>query len=163
MTLQIFSQVALTCFDPIATEEFYTKHFGFKRARVAPLPDGDRIVFIKMSDSAFYLELFKAREERSVPLPTNDGPQYPSVRHLAFKVDNVDAKLAQMGADAKITLGPLNFDDYIPGWRTVWIADPDGRIVEISQGFADQDNPPPLEAELACRMAQPASVANIGF
>jgi glyoxylase I family protein len=146
MTLQIFSQVALTCKDPIATEKFYTQHFGFQRARVAKLPDGDQIVFIKMSDSAFYFELFQAKEERSILPATNDGPQYPSVRHLAFKVDNVDAKLAEMGNDAKITLGPLNFDDYIPGWRTVWIADPDGNIVEISQGFIDQDNPPPLKA-----------------
>lgn len=146
MTLQIFSQVALTCKDPIGTEKFYTKHFGFKRARVAKLPDGDQIVFIKMIDSAFYLELFQAKEESPVPPPTNDGPQYPGVRQLAFKVDSVDAKLAQMGDDAKITLGPLNFDDYIPGWRTVWIADPDGNIVEISQGFVDEDNPPPLDA-----------------
>ena len=146
MTLQIFSQVALTCKDPIATEKFYTKHFGFKRARVAKLPDGDQIVFIKMIDSAFYLELFQAKEESPVPPPTNDGPQYPGVRQLAFKVDSVDAQLAQMGDDAKITLGPLNFDDYIPGWRTVWIADPDGNIVEISQGFVDEDNPPPLDA-----------------
>jgi glyoxylase I family protein len=28
----------------------------------------------------------------------------------------------------------------------VWIADPDGRIVEISQGFTDEENPPPMEA-----------------
>jgi glyoxylase I family protein len=140
MTLQIFSQVALTCQDPIATEKFYTKHFGFRRARVANLPNGDRIVFIKMGDSAFYFELFQAQEASPVPPPTSDGAQYPSVRHLAFKVDNVDAKLAEIGADAKITLGPINFDDYIPGWRTVWIADPDGRIVEISQGFVDEDN-----------------------
>jgi glyoxylase I family protein len=139
MTLQIFSQVALTCEDPITTEKFYTKHFGFRRARVANLPNGDRIVFIKMGDCAFYFELFQAQEALPVPPPTNDGAQYPSVRHLAFKVDNVDAKLAEMGADAKITLGPLNFDDYIPGWRTVWIADPDGRIVEISQGFVDEE------------------------
>ena len=145
MTLQIFSQVALTCQDPIATEKFYSKYFGFKRARVAELPDGDRIVFLKMMDSAFYLELFKAKEESPVPSPTNDGPQYPGVRQLAFKVESVDAKLTEMGDDAKITLGPLNFDDYIPGWRTVWIADPDGNIVEISQGFVDQVNPPPLE------------------
>lgn len=34
-----------------------------------------------------------------------------------------------------------------PGWRTVWLADPDGRIIEISQGFTDQENPPPLEDE----------------
>ena len=145
MAFQIFSQVALTCKDPIATEKFYSKYFGFKRARVAKLPDGDQIVFIKMMDSAFYLELFKAKEESPVSPPTNDGPQYPGVRQLAFKVDNVDAKLSEMGEDAKITLGPLNFDDYIPGWRTVWVADPDGNIVEISQGFVDEDNPPPLE------------------
>jgi glyoxylase I family protein len=144
MTLQIFSQVALTCQDIIATEKFYTKHFGFRRARVAKLADGNEIVFIKMGDSAFYFELFQATEPLPVPPPVNDGPQYPSVRHLAFKVESVDAKLTQMGDDAKITLGPLNFDDYIPGWRTVWIADPDGRIVEISQGFVDEDNPNPL-------------------
>lgn len=147
MTLQIFSQLALTCQDAIATEEFYTKHFGFKRARVAKVPDGKQIVFLKMSDSAFYLELFQAIEPSPVPPPTNDGPQYPSVRHLAFKVDDVDAKLAEMGNDAKITLGPLNFDDYIPGWRTVWIADPDSRIVEISQGFVDEDRPLPLSSQ----------------
>ncbi|HEY9873899.1 MAG TPA: VOC family protein [Candidatus Obscuribacterales bacterium] len=146
MSLQIFSQVAITCKDPIATEKFYTKYFGFKRARVAKLPDGDQIVFIKMGDSAFYLEIFKAKEETPVPPATNDGYQFPSVRHLAFKVDNVDAKLAEIGEAAKITLGPLDFDDYIPGWRTVWIADPDGRIVELSQGFLDEENPPRLEA-----------------
>ncbi|BAZ47613.1 glyoxalase/bleomycin resistance protein/dioxygenase [Nostoc sp. NIES-4103] len=146
MSLQIFSQVALTCKDPIATEKFYTKHFGFKRARVAKLPDGNQIVFIKASDSAFYFELFQAQEELPVAASINDGPQYPAVRHLAFKVDDVDAKLAEIGDDAKITLGPLNFDDYIQGWRTAWIADPDGNIVEISQGFVDQENPPSLEA-----------------
>jgi glyoxylase I family protein len=139
MTLQIFSQVALTCKNAIATEKFYTKHFGFKRARVAKLPDGNQIVFIKMADSAFYLELFQATEDSPVPAAINDGPQYPAVRHLAFKVDDVDTKLKEIGEDAKITLGPLNFDDYIPGWRTVWIADPDGTIVEISQGFVDNE------------------------
>jgi glyoxylase I family protein len=147
MSLQIFSQVALTCKDAIATEKFYTKHFGFKRARVAKLPNGEQIVFIKMGDSAIYLELFEAKEERPVSPAVNDGPQYPSVRHLAFKVDNVDTKLAEIGNDAKITLGPFNFDDYIPGWRTVWIADPDGNIVEISQGFVDEENPASLEAK----------------
>ncbi|MFS0519184.1 VOC family protein [Nostoc sp. UIC 10607] len=159
MSLHIFSQVALTCKDPIATERFYTKNFGFKRARVTKVPDGEQIVAIKMLDSAFYFELFKAKEELAVVLPINDGPEYPSVRHLAFKVDNVDAKLAEMGDDAKITLGPLNFDEYIPGWRTVWIYDPDGRIVEISQGFVDQDNPPPLETDLTGRKTQPIHFA----
>ncbi len=67
------------------------------------------------------------------------------MRHIAFQVENVDAKLAEMGDDANITLGPMDFDAFIPGWRTVWIADPEGNIVEISQGYKDQANPPALE------------------
>jgi glyoxylase I family protein len=43
-----------------------------------------------------------------------------------------------------ITLGPISFDAFIPGWKTVWVKDPDGNIVEISQGYTDQVNPPPL-------------------
>jgi glyoxylase I family protein len=137
-----FSHVALNCRDPLATERFYTRHFGFERARVIPLGD-QQIVFIKSGN--VYLELFAA--EGDAPAPAGgDGPHYPGVRHLAFQVDDVDAKLAEMGAEAEITLGPLDFDDFIPGWRTVWISDPDGTIVEISQGYVDQDEPPPLPA-----------------
>jgi len=41
-----FHHISLTCQDPIAVERFYTKHFGFMRARVVPL--GDRqIVFLR--------------------------------------------------------------------------------------------------------------------
>ena len=56
--LQIVSQLAITCKDQSVTEDWYVKNFGFKRARVAKLPDGNEIIFIKMADSSFYLELF---------------------------------------------------------------------------------------------------------
>lgn len=135
--LQIISQLAITCKDQAVTEAWYCKNFGFKRARVAKLPGGHEIVFIKMADSSFYLELFWADEESPIPDASNDGHTFPGFRHLAFKVENVDKKLAEIG-DAAISLGPLDFDDYIPGWRTVWIKDPDGRIIEISQGFKDE-------------------------
>jgi glyoxylase I family protein len=42
--------------------------------------------------------------------------------------------------------GPCDFSALIPGWATVWIADPQGNIVEISQGVVDEDNPPPMPA-----------------
>lgn len=140
-----FSQMAMSCKDPIATEEFYTQYFGFQRARVAPLGNSEQIVFLKLGD--MYLELFQAQGESPAPTSEQDGPKYATWRHLGFQVDDVDAKLSEMGNDAKITLGPLNFDDYIPGWRSVWVADPDGNIVEISQGYVDQANPPALRAE----------------
>ncbi|BCM94231.1 hypothetical protein IAD21_06134 [Abditibacteriota bacterium] len=136
-----FSHVALSCSDPLATERFYTRHFGFQRARVIPLGDA-QIVFIKCG--TVYLELFAADAGQS-PQPVGDGPHTPGIRHIAFQVDNVDAILSAMGADAQVTLGPLDFDAFIPGWRTVWVADPDGNIVEISQGYTDEDAPPPLD------------------
>ncbi len=136
-----FSHVAIACTDPLATERFYSKYFGFKRARVIALGT-DQIVFIKSGDT--YLELFRAKEQAPIPPVDQDGPWYPGWRHIAFQVDNVDAKLAEMGEDARITLGPLDFDDFIPGWRTVWVTDPTGNIVEISQGYVDQENPPLL-------------------
>ncbi len=136
-----FAHVAVTCKDPITVERFYTRYFGFKRARVLPLGD-NQIVFVKSGN--VYLEIFQSEGEAPFPAPEKDGPQYPGLRHLAFKVDDIDTMLSQMGDDAKVTLGPLDFDDFIPGWRTVWVADPEGNIVEISQGYVDEENPPAL-------------------
>jgi glyoxylase I family protein len=56
---------------------------------------------------------------------------------MAFQVDDVDATIAAMGADAVITLGPINFDAFIPGWRTAWLKYPNGHVVEITQGYRD--------------------------
>jgi glyoxylase I family protein len=87
-----FSHMAIACKDPINVERFYTKHFGFQRARLVSLGQ-EQIVFIKSGN--IYLEIFQAKEEAPIPVPGNDGPWYPGWRHLAFQVDDVDAKLAQ--------------------------------------------------------------------
>lgn len=134
----IFSHIALSCTDPIATETFYSDHFGFRRARVIPLGDDNQIVFLK-NDQPVYLELFRADAENpGVPAATNDGPHYTGIRHLAFQVDDIESTVQTMGSAADITLGPLDFSDFIPGWKTVWLKDPDGNIVEISQGYTDE-------------------------
>ncbi len=132
--------VALSCKDPLEIERFYTQYFGFNRARVIPIGGGEQIVFIK--NGSFYLEIFRSSGDSPLPPPEKDGYTFQGIRHFAFQVDNVDASLAKMGSHAHISLGPLSFDDFIPGWRTVWVADPEGNIVEISQGFVDQADPP---------------------
>ena len=136
-----FAHIGVNCDDPMALEKFYTKYFGFQRIRVIPL-GAEQIVFIRAGNLVF--ELFKAQDARPLPAPQNDGHPFGGWKHLAFQVPSVDAKLAEMGDDARITLGPLDFDDFIPGWRTVWIADPEGNILEITQGFQEQENPPAL-------------------
>ncbi|MFE9636038.1 VOC family protein [Streptomyces sp. NPDC006463] len=138
----VWSHVGLNCTDQKTTEEFYTRYFGFTRARVVDLGEA-QIVFLRKGDA--YLELFAAGAEPARPglgVPPaaagGDGPQAPGrMRHLAFQTDSVDAFLAELGDAAEVTLGPLDFDDFICGWRTVWIRDPDGVIVEVSQGYED--------------------------
>ncbi|GGJ52101.1 VOC family protein [Deinococcus roseus] len=129
-----FSHVALNCADVDATVEFYSKYFGYHTARVFDIGGGAKIVFLKLGDA--YLELFPA--EGVGPVLEKDGPKEKGVlRHIAFQVDSVDEVLAKLGDQAQIALGPLDFDAFIPGWRTAWVKDPDGNIVEISQGYQD--------------------------
>jgi glyoxylase I family protein len=136
MGITLFSHLALACRDPNATEAFYTAHFGFRRARV--IGSGrDQVVFLGSRYSPVYLELFWAKSGEPPPAE-GAGPETPGYRHLAFQVDDVDAVLASLGPAVRVTLGPLAFDSVIAGWRTAWVADPDGRVVEISQGFIDQ-------------------------
>ncbi|WP_433889483.1 VOC family protein [Streptomyces sp. CA-111067] len=132
-----WSHTALNCTDLARTEEFYTRWFGFRRVRAIDLGD-TQIVFLKLGDA--YLELFSgtavgAADGRQAKA---DGPDLPGhTRHLAFQTDDVDAVLREMGPAAEVTHGPLDFDGFIPGWRSVWLADPDGVTVEVSQGYQD--------------------------
>ncbi|PYE54795.1 VOC family protein [Deinococcus yavapaiensis] len=129
-----FSHVALNCANPRATADFYVSFFGFSLSRVFDLGEGKQLIFLRNGDAL--LELFQA-EGVGEPLQ-NDGPAERGVlRHLAFQVDDVDATLTKLGSHAPVTLGPVDFDAFIPGWRTVWVRDPDGNIVEISQGYTD--------------------------
>jgi glyoxylase I family protein len=133
--------LAFACEDPIAIERWYAKHFGFERLRVY-LPGPDQVVVI--GNGGVALELFPVEGEVSPNLEVRDGPTAPGVRHVAFLVDDLDAKLAEMGEDAKITLGPLDMGGFIPGMRVAWITDPEGNIVELNQGYEDEKTPPPL-------------------
>ncbi|MDD2365060.1 MAG: VOC family protein [Desulfuromonadaceae bacterium] len=133
MSTPIYAHMGLNCKDMALTEAFYCTHFGFRRVRVIPLGE-DQIVFLKAGD--VYLELFNAKGVSSEPAYANDGPQYPGFRHISFCVEDVDETLKNIGAE--VTLGPLVFDDFISGWKSAWIKDPDGRIVEISQGYRDE-------------------------
>jgi glyoxylase I family protein len=134
-----WSHVALNCRDQRVTEEFYHRWFGFRRARVVPLGEGKEIVFLRHGQ--VYLELFAADPPANDTIEaTADGPARPGVaRHLAFQTDDLEAFLAKVGQDIPVSLGPLEFDAFIPGWHSVWLVDPDGVIVEVSQGYKDQD------------------------
>jgi glyoxylase I family protein len=132
-----WSHVALNCRDQAVTEEFYRHWFGFERARVVPIEDGQQIVFLRRGP--VYLELFGSPEPPQLAAKA-DGPPYPGIpRHLAFQTGDLTAFLEWVGDQIPVSLGPLAFDSVIPGWRSIWLTDPDGVVVEVSQGYRDQE------------------------
>lgn len=139
-----FLHVALNCKDPIKIERFYTKHFGFTRGRVY-MPGPDQVVVVNSGNLSF--EIFPAKGDRPFPDYTEDGPQWYGLRHVAFRVSNLDEKLAELGNDVKLTLGPVDMSNFIPGMRVAWVADPEGNIIELNQGYVDEEAPPPLPAK----------------
>ena len=129
-----FSHIGLTCENPLKIEEFYIKYFGFKRTMVYNYA-GIQIVMIK-SDN-IYLELFQATENSPLKLPKETGYNYQGWRHICFLVDDLDKKLEEFEDDIKITLGPLDMSELIEGMRICWIADPEGNIIELAEGYKD--------------------------
>jgi glyoxylase I family protein len=130
-----WSHVGLNCRDTTATAEFYQRWFGFLPA--VPL-DGQQILFLRRDDA--HLELVPAAAPATAK-NTGAGSESPgAIRHIAFQTDDVDAFLASMGEAADVTLGPLDFSDFINGWKTVWLRDPDGVVVEVSQGYRDENH-----------------------
>ena len=140
-----FAHIALNCTDLPAAESFYTTWFGFSRSRVFELPDTP-VVFL--TNDVVQLELFHtpgivgSADAGGAPDPGSidaDGPHTPGqIRHLAFQVDDVQAFLDRVAGRIPVTLGPLAFDSFIPGWRSAWLRAPDNVIIEVSQGYTDR-------------------------
>jgi glyoxylase I family protein len=129
-----FAHIALNCTDLASAESFYTTWFGFTRSRVFELPD-TTVVFL--TNGSLQLELFHTPGVADAT--SADGPHTPGqIRHLAFQVDDVQAFLDRCAGQIPVTLGPLAFDDFIPGWRSAWLRAPDNVIIEVSQGYTDR-------------------------
>lgn len=125
------AHIGLNCLDPAAIEAWYSAKLGFRRERAIPM-DGWDLVFISRGD--LVLELFKVDDAHPAGRPAHDGPTFQGVRHIALQVDDLDRTLAELG-EIEVTRGPVSLDALVPGWRAVWIADPEGNIIELSQGY----------------------------
>jgi glyoxylase I family protein len=135
MSIFPIAHVGISCKDPMVIEKFYTKYFGFKRSRVyAPGPD--QVVMLRAG--ATCLELFKATLEPPIPPPTEAGVEFPGWKHICFQVENLDDKLMEMGMDVRITKGPVDMSVFIEGMKVCWLADPEGNIIELNQGYVDE-------------------------
>ncbi len=117
--------VAIICSDYPRSKTFYTQTLGLKvidenyredrqsyKCDIA-LPDGGQI------------ELFSFNDAPSRP----SRPEAQGLRHLAFKVDNLDEVISHLKANA-IEVEPIRVDPYTHK-RFTFFADPDNLPLEL--------------------------------
>lgn len=132
-TVQSIQHIALNCGDLKRQERFYTRHFGFRRARVFNPNTPDEFVMLRLG--AVCLELFSARMEARALMA---GEQPVGFKHLAFEVPDLDAALAALRADGIQTDAIIDCGAIVPGMRVCFFNDPEGNRLEVMQGYQDE-------------------------
>jgi catechol 2,3-dioxygenase-like lactoylglutathione lyase family enzyme len=124
--------LAMRCRDLATSMEFYQTHLGFTVVRT--FRDGEGNVFYMLRLGAFCLEMFQSDEPETAELLFGGiGPS-----HLAFSVDDLDAKVAELAAGG-VEMGEIiDGGFYVPGLRLCFFEDPDGNRLEINEGMTDE-------------------------
>ncbi|MBN2209903.1 MAG: VOC family protein [Sedimentisphaerales bacterium] len=128
--MKLIQHIALNCRDHKAQEQFYTRHFGFRRSRVFNAGQPNEFVMLRLDDTC--LELFTAAPEFRTQ---TGGPQPVGFSHLAFEVPDLDAAIASLRADNIQTEDIIDCSWVTPGLRICFFRDPDGNRIELMQGY----------------------------
>ena len=125
--------IAFNCGDIKVQEQFYVKHFGFRRCRVFNADTPNEFVMLRLGPVC--LELFPAQGDTS-SLPV--GEQSVGFIHLAFEVPDLDAAVAGLQADGIHTDKIIDCSATVEGLHICFFNDPDGNRVELMQGYKDE-------------------------
>lgn len=126
MKLAAIHHVALWVSDLQRAKEFYAQKLGFAVVRENARQDkGDVKLDLRLGDME--LELFCAGGHP--PRPTY--PEALGLRHLAFRVENIDEAVGWL-EDIGIETEPVRLDPYT-GKRMTFFFDPDGQPLELHE------------------------------
>ena len=110
------------------TKEFYVDKLGFK-----VLSEHIRIekndIILNVQQGNLVLEIFIKEDAR--PRPKIPNPEHTGLRHLAFKVDNVERILEKFD-ELGIVHESLRYDDF-DNKKMAFFFDPDGLPLEIHE------------------------------
>ena len=110
------------------TKEFYVGKLGFEVISEYNRPEKNDII-LNVKQGNLVLEIFIKED---APLrPKMPSPEYSGLRHLAFKVDDVEAVLKKFD-ELDIPHEELRYDDF-DNKKMAFFFDPDGLPLEIHE------------------------------
>ena len=120
--------IAIIGTDYIKTREFYVDKLGFEVISEHNRPEKNDII-INVKQGNLVLEIFIKED---APLrPKMPSPEYSGLRHLAFKVEDVEAVLKKF-YELDIPHEKLRYDDF-DNRKMSFFFDPDGLPLEIHE------------------------------
>ena len=126
MNLRQIHHVAIIVSDYKKSRKLYVETLGFQIIRENYRPSrGDYKLDLKLEGCE--LELFSA----SGNPPRPSYPEACGLRHLAFRVDDVDAAIAEL-REKGIETEPVRVDEFT-GKRMTFFQDPDGLPLELHE------------------------------
>ena len=131
--MNAIQHIALNCRDIKVQEQFYTKHFSFRRSRVFNANTPDEFIMLRLESTC--LELFTAKSDGD----SHMGQEQPvGFKHLAFEVPDLEEAIAALHADGIQTDEIIDCASAVEGLRICFFNDPDGNRLELMQGYQDQ-------------------------
>lgn len=125
MKIDAVHHIAIITSDYDRTVDFYVNKLGFGVIRENHRPEKNDIKLdLQLGDME--LEIFIRPDA-----PQRPSPEAQGLRHLAFKVDNVDRTIAEL-ARLGIVCEPVRLDDYT-GKKLTFFRDPDGLPLELHE------------------------------
>ena len=127
MNLSAIHHIAIIVSDYPRSKDFYVNKLGFSVIRENYRPDkGDWKLDLRINDDT-ELEIFSVAN----PPARVTHPEAAGLRHLAFRVENIEKTAAELEA-LGIPVEPIRMDDY-SGRKFTFFADPDGLPLELHE------------------------------
>ncbi len=147
MSLLGLHHVAIICSDYPRSRDFYVRVLGLRVvSEVYRAERGSHKLDLALPDGT-QIELFSFPD----PPPRPSYPEARGLRHLAFRVSDLDAEVARLTA-LGVSVEPIRVDEHasggVPGThkgrRYTFFADPDGLPLELYEDAApDRDRAGP--------------------
>jgi glyoxylase I family protein len=132
--MSAFNHIAFNCRDVPRQEQFYIKHFGFKRSRTFNAGQPNEFIMLKLG--AMRLEFFPTD-----PVKTADagaGEQPLGFKHLAFDVPRLEPVIEALKEDGIQANEIIEVPKIGPGARIVFFRDLEGNIIELMENYRDE-------------------------